>query len=96
MGIEVVEHTVPAMTLARFCEQYALEPIDLLKIDVEGHERQVLEGADWAAGDRAWWSSRRPCRCPPRPTTSSGSICCWMRVISSRPLTVSIASTSAR
>jgi FkbM family methyltransferase len=47
MGIEVVEHTVPVTTLARVCEQYALEPIDLLKIDVEGHERQVLEGADW-------------------------------------------------
>jgi FkbM family methyltransferase len=47
MGIEVVEHTVPVTTLAQICEQYVLEPIDFLKIDVEGHERQVLEGADW-------------------------------------------------
>lgn len=46
-GYELIEHTVPVTTLARVCEQYAPETIDFLKIDVESHEREVLEGADW-------------------------------------------------
>jgi hypothetical protein len=29
------------------CEEYAKETIDFLKIDVESHEREVLEGGDW-------------------------------------------------
>jgi len=39
---------VRAVTLARICEDYARTPIHFLKIDVEGHERGVLEGMDFS------------------------------------------------
>ncbi len=39
--------TVPAFTLAELFERYVRRPIDFLKVDVEGHERAVLAGADW-------------------------------------------------
>lgn len=42
-----VERAVPVTTLARVCERHVRRTIDFLKIDVEGHEREVLEGADW-------------------------------------------------
>jgi len=47
-GYQLVEHSIPVSTLARVCEQYAGRTIDFLKIDVESHEREVLEGADWS------------------------------------------------
>ncbi len=47
-GHEFAEHSIPVMTLARVCEQHADRTIDFLKIDVECHERAVLEGADWS------------------------------------------------
>lgn len=34
-------------TLADICAAHVRQPIDFLKIDVEGHEREVIEGADW-------------------------------------------------
>ncbi len=37
--------TVETTTLDVFCEQYALEGIDILKIDVQGAEMKVLHGA---------------------------------------------------
>lgn len=40
-----VETSVISRTLDDFCSSEAIEHIDLLKIDVEGHELQVLEGA---------------------------------------------------
>src|SRR5262249_2326252 len=46
-GVEGRERDVPVTTLARVCERYAPGPIDFLKVDVEGFEREVLEGADW-------------------------------------------------
>jgi FkbM family methyltransferase len=46
-GVDVIERTVQTMTLAHLCEEYAPATIDFLKVDVEGHEREVLEGADW-------------------------------------------------
>jgi FkbM family methyltransferase len=46
-GYALIEHSIPVTTLARVCEQHAAPTIDFLKIDVEGHEREVLEGADW-------------------------------------------------
>src|SRR5690606_11815134 len=39
---------VPVLTLASLCERYAPGEIDVLKIDVEGAEREVLAGNDWA------------------------------------------------
>jgi FkbM family methyltransferase len=48
-GVQFVERSVPVMTLAQVCEQYVgPQPIDFLKIDVEGHERAVIEGGDFA------------------------------------------------
>lgn len=47
-GIELVERQVAVLTLAEVCERYARGPIDFLKVDVEGHERHVLRGADFA------------------------------------------------
>jgi len=39
---------VPITTLARLCADYVRDrPIDFLKVDAEGFERAVLEGADW-------------------------------------------------
>jgi FkbM family methyltransferase len=41
------EVRVEVRTLAEICRTYCNQPIDFLKIDVEGWERQVLEGADF-------------------------------------------------
>ncbi len=38
----------PVTTLARLCAEHAPPVIDVLKIDVEGHEAEVLGGADFA------------------------------------------------
>ncbi|MBV8528498.1 MAG: FkbM family methyltransferase [Candidatus Dormibacteraeota bacterium] len=44
------EEAVTVTTLAQVCAEHCDEgtPISFLKIDVEGHERPVLEGADWS------------------------------------------------
>ena len=39
--------SVQALTLTGICETYAPKDIHFLKIDVEGHERAVLEGMDF-------------------------------------------------
>ena len=39
------EEKVSVMKLDDFCDDYKISNIDLLKIDTEGHEKQVLEGA---------------------------------------------------
>lgn len=46
-GRKVDEINVQVETLAHICEQYAEGEIHFLKIDVEGGERCVLEGADF-------------------------------------------------
>ena len=40
---------MPVTTLRALCEQHAPDAIDFLKIDVEGAEREVLDGDDWRA-----------------------------------------------
>lgn len=45
-GRKVEEINVPVDTLEHICEQYVQAEIHFLKIDVEGGERCVLEGAD--------------------------------------------------
>jgi FkbM family methyltransferase len=44
------KHRVPVKTLAEVCEQHCAPGVEIsfLKIDVEGHERAVLSGADWS------------------------------------------------
>ena len=46
-GYAFRERTVPVTTLAEICERHVTRDIDFLSVDVEGHERQVLLGADW-------------------------------------------------
>ena len=45
--VEYQLKTVPVRTLKDVYDEYVDRPIDFLKIDVEGHEQGVLEGADW-------------------------------------------------
>lgn len=47
LGKEVEPWEIDVLTLAEVCERYAPDRIDFLKIDVEGHEGQVLSGGDW-------------------------------------------------
>ena len=44
------ERIIPVSTLARICEKYVPEgtTIDFLKVDVEGHEHEVVLGGDWS------------------------------------------------
>lgn len=46
-GKQSEEMTLPVTTLAALCAQHQPKAIDFLKIDVEGAEKDVLEGADW-------------------------------------------------
>jgi len=48
-GFPVRRSEVEIRTLADVCREAADQPIDFLKIDVEGLELQVIEGADWTA-----------------------------------------------
>jgi FkbM family methyltransferase len=43
-GYPFVEKTIEITTLEELCDEYAKGPIDFLNVDVEGHEREVLEG----------------------------------------------------
>lgn len=47
-GIRYTHREVEVTTLAKVCADHVGDrTIDFLKIDVEGHEREVIEGADW-------------------------------------------------
>ena len=46
-GYEVVRRTVQVSTLAEVCEAHVPGPVHFLKVDCEGAERAVLEGADF-------------------------------------------------
>jgi FkbM family methyltransferase len=48
-GRVVVEHEVPALTLADIAAEHVTGPVHFLKIDVEGAELAVLRGADFTA-----------------------------------------------
>jgi FkbM family methyltransferase len=47
MGFERSTYTVPMTTLAEITAQLGHVPVDFLKIDVEGAERDVLLGGEW-------------------------------------------------
>jgi len=49
MGFKRTTYTVPMTTLAEITVQLEDGPIDFLKIDVEGAERDVLLGGEWRA-----------------------------------------------
>jgi FkbM family methyltransferase len=46
VGFETMK--VTSISLADLCRTYQIDKVDFLKIDVEGAERDVLEGADWS------------------------------------------------
>ncbi|HKD40435.1 MAG TPA: FkbM family methyltransferase [Myxococcaceae bacterium] len=46
-GETLVEKRISTTTLRAVCEAHVRGPIDFMKIDVEGHEYQVLLGMDW-------------------------------------------------
>ncbi|WP_332855266.1 FkbM family methyltransferase, partial [Duganella sp. S19_KUP01_CR8] len=46
-GHQVVEHTVPLLTLAEICREHVHGEVHFLKIDVEGFEGDVLRGMDF-------------------------------------------------
>lgn len=48
-GHQVVEHTVPLLTLAEICREHVRGPVHFLKVDVEGFEADVLRGMDFTA-----------------------------------------------
>ncbi|MBN4080975.1 FkbM family methyltransferase [Caldithrix abyssi] len=41
-------HEVSVTTLGAYCNENEIDKIDYLKIDVEGHDKLVLEGLDWS------------------------------------------------
>jgi FkbM family methyltransferase len=45
--------TVPVMTLDRFCSEQRIDRIDLLKLDTQGYELRVLDGAQALLRQRA-------------------------------------------
>ncbi len=42
------EVKVPVRTLAEVCVEHEVRDVDYLKVDVEGHEGDVLAGLDWS------------------------------------------------
>ena len=47
-GQEFTPIEVPISTLAQVVADHVREPVDFLKVDVEGYEAEVLAGADWS------------------------------------------------
>lgn len=44
-GVAKPANDVPAITLDKYCEDAKIDRLDIIKIDTDGHEMQVLQGA---------------------------------------------------
>lgn len=76
-GLGFTERTVQVTTLARLCEDHVGDrTIDFLKVDVEGHELQVLQGAGWAR-----WRPRVVVVEATRPNTTEPSHDRWEHLL---------------
>lgn len=78
-GLVFEERTVQVTTLARVCERYVTGTIDFMSVDVEGYERQVLEGGDWRR-----WRPRVVVVEATRPNTAIPSHKAWEPVLLER------------
>jgi len=46
-GFSIIRHQKRVITLAQLLAEHNIGTIDFLKVDVEGHEPQVIKGNDW-------------------------------------------------
>jgi len=69
---QCIERVVPVSTLAAICGRYVTRAIDFLKIDVEGHEYEVIAGGDWRR-----WRPRIVIVESPTTTTGDGPYQNW-------------------
>jgi FkbM family methyltransferase len=46
-GLDLTARSVAVRTLRDVCEEFVDGTVDFVSVDVEGHEREVLEGGDW-------------------------------------------------
>jgi FkbM family methyltransferase len=44
-----IDYSVPVTTIKAIAAEHSISHVDFLKVDVEGHELEVLEGNDWSA-----------------------------------------------
>ena len=75
-GLELLERPVEVRTLRDVCEEFVDGTVDFVSVDVEGHEREVLEGGDW---DR--WRPRVVLVEATRPGTSVPSHDDWEPIL---------------
>lgn len=75
-GLALLERAVPVRTLRDVCAEFVDGTIDFVSVDVEGHEREVLEGGDW---DR--WRPRVVLVEATRPGTSIPSHDNWEPIL---------------
>ena len=45
-GVDAVGEKVQTVSLDRFCEERSIDNVDLLKVDIQGHEYAALKGAE--------------------------------------------------
>lgn len=75
-GYNVVDRRVPVLTLADLFDEHVERTVDFLSIDVEGHEHEVLLGADFGR-----WRPRVVMVEATRPGTSIPSHDSWQQLL---------------
>ncbi len=75
-GLTPVARPVNVLTLRALCESYVPGEIDFISIDVEGHEREVIEGGDWRK-----WRPRVAVIESTRPNSTEPSHAAWEPIL---------------